>query len=184
MSLVIARRTTSLSLAVAAIVIGLARDSAAQAPAESTQSAGTVAPAAQEPAVPWTRRLYSWASVGTTFAYGQTYGSANVGAGILMKYGIAPNVEVGYAFGNTPTLWSVRPGVTWFLPSPLFRPYVGTYYTHWFVGSGFPDQDGIGGRAGFSIGRAISLGVTYDHAFGCSVNCDAWTPQISAGVSF
>jgi len=51
------------------------------------------------------------------------------------------------------------------------------------VGSGLPDQDGIGGRAGFSLGRVVTFGVTYDHMFGCNQNCDAWTPQISAGLS-
>src|ERR671926_151243 len=59
------------------------------------------APAAEppeEPKMQWTRRLYSWASVGTTFAYGTTYGSANAGAGLLLQHGIAPNVELGYAF--------------------------------------------------------------------------------------
>jgi hypothetical protein len=133
--------------------------------------------------VPWTRRLFSWASVGTTFAYGTTYGSANVGAGLLMQHGIAPNVELGYAFGSDPSLWTVRPGVTWYMPLPTFRPYVGTYYTHWFVGGNLQDQNGIGGRAGISLGRVISLGVTYDHAFDCNQNCDIWSPQISAGLS-
>jgi len=128
-------------------------------------------------------RLYGWASAGTTFAYGQTYAGANVGAGWLMPNGIAPNVEVGYMFGNSPTVWAVRPGVTWFMPLPMIRPYIGAYYTHWFVGDGFSDQNGIGGRAGLSLGRVLSIGVTYDHALGCSQNCDIWAPQLSAGIS-
>jgi len=155
---------------------------AVMAPAPPAAAAPAPAPAPQKPAQP-IGRVYSWASVGTTFAYGQTYGSANVGVGYLLRQGIAPNVEVGYAFGNNPTLWSLRPGVTWYMPVPVVRPYVGTYYTHWFVGSGLPDQDGIGGRAGFSLGRVVTFGVTYDHMFGCNLNCDAWTPQISAGLS-
>ncbi|HYV66212.1 MAG TPA: hypothetical protein VE964_08205 [Myxococcales bacterium] len=154
---------------------------AAAPPAPAPTAAATPAPK-EEPS-PWKGRLYSWASVGTTFAYGTTYGSANVGVGYLMRYGIAPNVEAGYTFGNTPTFWTVRPGVTWYMPLPLVHPYVGGYYTHWFVGSGFPDQDGIGGRAGLTLFRALTLGVTYDHALGCSRNCDVWTPLISAGLS-
>jgi hypothetical protein len=58
------------------------------------------------------------------------------------------------------------------------------YYTRWFVGDGLPDQNGIGGRAGLSFGQVLSVGVTYDHALGCSNNCDSWTPQIAAGYSF
>jgi hypothetical protein len=192
-------RWLSCSPAVAALLLaGAAAAQSSESPAQPAQvppadappavlapppPAPAAAPArAPEPAQP-RGRLYSWASVGTTFAYGQTYGSANVGVGYLLRQGIAPNVEVGYAFGNNPTLWSLRPGVTWYMPLPVVRPFVGTYYTHWFVGSGLPDQDGIGGRAGFSLGRVVTFGVTYDHMFGCNQNCDAWTPQISAGLS-
>lgn len=202
MPMIASPRTPGCWVAVAALLLAFARVAAAQSsesPAQPAQvppadappavtappppaPAAAPAPAPQEPAQR-KGRLYSWASIGTTFAYGQTYGSANAGVGYLMLHGIAPNVEVGYAFGNTPTLWSLRPGVTWYMPVPVVRPYVGTYYTHWFVGSGFPDQDGIGGRAGFSLGRVVTFGVTYDHMFGCNQNCDAWTPQISAGLS-
>src|SRR5438874_501067 len=92
----------------------------------------------------------------------------------------SPHVQVHYS----PTLWTLRPGVTWYMPVAVLHPYVGAYYTHWFVGGGQPDQNGIGGRAGFSLGRVLSLGVTYDHALGCNRNCDSWAPQISAGYSF
>jgi hypothetical protein len=155
---------------------------AAMTPPSPPPAAAPAEPA-PEPKMQWARRLYSWASVGTTFAYGTTYGSANVGAGLLMQHGIAPNVELGYAFGSSPTLWTLRPGVTWYMPVPVFQPYVGTYYTHWFVGGNQQDQNGIGGRAGISLGRVISLGVTYDHALDCNQNCNIWSPQISAGLS-
>jgi hypothetical protein len=86
-------------------------------------------------------------------------------------------------FGNSPTLWAVRPGVTWYTSIPVLKPYIGAYYAHWFVGGSQPDQDGVGGRLGVSIGRLLSLGVTYDHALGCDTNCDIWTPQVTAGLS-
>ncbi len=166
-------RSTSRSLALAALLVASAGSALAQS--------STAQPSGQEW---WRGQLYTWGSVGTTFAYGETYGSANVGLGWLMRHGIAPNVELGYAFGNTPTIWSLRPGVSWYLPVAKVRPYVGAYYTHWFVGSGLPDQNGVGGRAGFSLGRVLALGVTYDHALGCSKDCDSWAPQISAGYAF
>jgi len=168
--------------------IALAQSSAqpgldpSQTPPPPMTTAPTPAPAPQPSQ--WSGRPYSWASFGTTFAYGQTYANANVGLGYLMRNGIAPNVEVGYAFGNSPTLWTLRPGVTWFMPIRTISPYIGAYYTRWFVGSGFPDQNGIGGRAGISLGRVLSLGVSYDHALGCDRNCDSWTPTISAGISY
>ena len=161
----------------------------ASPPAASQPAAGATAPAqapaqAQPQAAPPRNRLYTWGSVGTTFAYGQTYGNLSVGAGLLMQKGLAPNVELSYNFGSSPTLWTLRPGVTWYLPVARFHPYIGGYYTHWFVSGNFPDQNGIGARGGFSLGRVLSLAVTYDHALNCDRNCDIWTPQVSAGVSF
>lgn len=150
----------------------------------AAQQAAAPAQPAPAPAekVPLRKKLYGWGSVGTTFAYGETYGSANLGVGYQLKAGITPNVEASYMFGNSPTIWALRPGVTWYSRLP-FKPYLGAYYTHWFVGNGFSDQNGVGGRAGLSILRVMQLGVTYDRAFNCSKNCDAWSPQISAGVS-
>ncbi|HZX92998.1 MAG TPA: hypothetical protein VFE90_00670 [Myxococcales bacterium] len=178
------RSARRLAAALLVFSAGVAAQSAA--PPDSVNPEAAPAPAATAPAQPkwYSGRPYSWGSVGTTFAYGQTYGSANLGVGWLMRNGIAPNVELGYAFGGSPTMWSLRPGVTWYMPIAAVQPYVGAYYSHWFVGGAAPDQDGIGGRAGFSVGRVLSLGMTYDHALGCNQNCDSWSPQISAGYSF
>ena len=149
-------------------------------PSSPPAAAPAPAPAAAQQKKP--RPIYTWASVGTTFAYGQTYGSANVGVGYLMKAGLTPNVELTYNFGSSPTLWTLRPGVTWFMPVPM-HPYVGAYYTHWFVGGSLPDANGVGGRAGVSVGKVFSLSVTYDHALNCTHNCDSWSPQVGAGLS-
>jgi len=149
-------------------------------PSPPPAAAPAPAPAAAQQKKP--RPIYTWASVGTTFAYGQTYGSANVGVGYLMKAGLTPNVELTYNFGSSPTLWTLRPGVTWFMPVPM-HPYVGAYYTHWFVGGSLPDANGVGGRAGVSVGKVFSLSVTYDHALNCTHNCDSWSPQVGAGLS-
>jgi len=128
--------------------------------------------------------LYPWLTVGTTFAYGQTYGNVSAGLGYVMNHGLTPNLEVSYSWGATPTLWAVRPGVTWFLQIPVLHPYVGAYYTHWFVSGNFQDQNGVGARLGISLGRSISLGVTYDRVLNCSHQCDSWTPLIGAAASF
>jgi hypothetical protein len=141
--------------------------------------------ASAAPAQPAGKRgsLYSWGSVGTTFAYGETYGSANFGVGYLMRYGITPNAELGYAFGSSPSIWTLRPGVTWFLPVPVLRPYAGAFYTRFFVGDDEPDRNGFGARLGISLGRLLSVGALYERALDCSENCDYWSPQISAGFS-
>jgi hypothetical protein len=129
-------------------------------------------------------QVYSWLSFGSTFAYSQAYGNVNIGGGYLFPSGLAPNFELGLVFGNTPHYWTFRPGLTWYLPIlPLLRPYVGAFYVHWIVSSGLPDQNGIGGRLGFSLGRFVTIGVTYDHGFDCTNGCNAWTPELSAGIS-
>ncbi|MGC3999967.1 MAG: hypothetical protein QM767_22010 [Anaeromyxobacter sp.] len=148
----------------------------APAPAVVAQPAPQPAPAPPPVKQPKQKRLYGWASVGTTFAFNQTYANANVGVGYLMNHGITPNVELSYQFGNDPDLWTLRPGVTWFAPVPRLNPYIGAYYSRWFVGGNLPDQNGVGGRAGFSLGRFISLGITYDRALDCDRNCEILDP--------
>jgi len=140
----------------------------------------TAASAEQAPSKGRTRAIYTWVSLGTTFAYGNTYGTVGAGAGYVVLGGLAPNLEVAYSFGSSPTLWALRPGVTWFVPMHL-HPFVGAYYAERFV-SGTNPSGGVGARAGFPLGQLFSLAVTYDHALNCVKNCDIWTPQVSAEV--
>ena len=174
------------TLAIAAALLVLSGAASAQEPAApqpaAPQPAAPQPEAAQETKVPLRQRLYTWGAVGTTFAYGQTYGNLNLGLGLRWKGGLTPNVEASYMFGASPTIWALRPGITWYTSLPVLRPYVGAYLTHWFV-SNRPDENGVGGRLGISLGRVLSLGVTYDRALNCSHDCDMWTPQVSAGLS-
>ena len=162
----------------------------ATAPAQPAPAAAPAQPAPPSavppapPAPPRQRRFYTWGSIGTSFAYGNTYANASLGVGYRMPSGLTPNVELSYAFGESPTITSLRPGIIYYLPLKRIQPYVGAHYTHWFVGGDWPDQDGVGGRAGVSIGRVLSLGVVYDRALDCDGDCDVWYPQVSAGVSF
>jgi hypothetical protein len=101
-----------------------------------------------------------------------------------MNHGITPTVEASYFFADTPSVWSLRPGVTWYLPIRALRPWIGVHYTRWFVGEDLPDENAVGGRLGISLGRVLSIGVVYDRLLDCDRDCDAWTPQISAGLAF
>jgi hypothetical protein len=143
-------------------------------------------PAAAGPAQPQGPRgkLYTWGAIGTTFTAGHTYANLTAGAGYyLLRNGLAPNLEVSYSFGETPTIWALRPGLTWYMQLPVIHPYLGAYYARWIVGSGQPDQNAVGARGGISLGRFISLGATYERVLDCSRNCDAWAPMITAGAS-
>ena len=150
-------------------------------PAQSAKpAAAAAAPAPQGPS----GKLYTWGALGTTFTAGQTYANLTVGAGyLLIRTGLAPNMELSYSFGQTPTIWALRPGVSWYMQIPVLHPYLGAYYARWFVGSGQPDQNAVGARGGISLGRFISLGATYERVLDCSRNCDAWSPVITAGAS-
>ena len=150
-------------------------------PAQSAKpAAAAAAPAPQGPS----GKLYTWGALGTTFTAGQTYANLTVGAGyLLIRTGLAPNMELSYSFGQTPTIWALRPGVSWYMQIPVLHPYLGAYYARWFVGSGHPDENAVGARGGISLGRFISLGVTYERVLDCSHSCDAWSPVITAGAS-
>jgi hypothetical protein len=70
----------------------------------------------------------------------------------------------------------------------LLRPYVGGFYAHDFIGSGLPDRDSVGLRAGvglFGAGPvAVNVGAAYARQLSCAANCDTWWPEASASVAF
>jgi hypothetical protein len=163
------------------IPAAMPRDAGAAAEA-MVGEADTSSGESSKQAAPARHQVYVWATTGPTFAYDKAFWSASVGAGYHIQAGLAPNVELAHTFFNSPTMWILRPGITWFVPVP-FHPYIGGYFMHWFVNGG-ADRSGIGFRAGFSLGPIVSLAITYDHAISCGLHCDAWTPEISAGVAF
>jgi hypothetical protein len=111
------------------------------------------------------------------------------GVGYVVYAGLLPTFDVSFSFGAAPTVLVLKPGLDWFLPLPgRIRPYVGAYYAHWFVSSGYPGQDAWGLRGGFSfaqMGPAVFLvGIAYEHVFtNCYGSCSYWVPQIAAGFA-
>jgi hypothetical protein len=152
---------------------------------------GVMAPAtaATEPPEASLRRIRVWANLGATWTYGATYVNLGAGVGYVVYGGLLPTFDVTWSFGASPTILMLKPGLDWFLPLPgRIRPYVGAYYAHWFVGSGYPDQDAWGARGGFSfaqVGPAVFLiGIAYEHVFtNCWGTCSYWVPQIIAGFA-
>ena len=127
-------------------------------------------------------------SAGIGRAYGQTYAQFGARVGYDVGLGLTPEVGASLWSGGTPTFLQVTPGITWYLPLPIFRPYVGGFYSHEFVGSGLPDQDGVGARAGvalFGLGPlSVNVGVAYERRLSCPGDCDTWWPEASAGFAF
>src|SRR5512133_5436 len=66
-------------------------------------------------------------SAGIGRAYGQTYILFGGRVGYDVGFGITPEVGAALWSGGTPTFLQVTPGVTWYLPLPLVRPYVGGF---------------------------------------------------------
>ena len=147
-------------------------------------------PPAQDAVPEWSvRRLRIWGMLGATFAYGQSAVSLGAGAGYFVYGGLLPSLDVALAFGSSPTVFMVKPGLDWFLPVPgRIVPFVGGYYAHWFVSGGYLPQDAWGARAGFSFAQVgpatFLLGIAYERVFtNCTGTCAYWVPQVAAGFA-
>lgn len=157
-----------------------------QAGMAEPQEAPPPAPVQAQAASP--RRESKWrasASIGAGSSYGNTYFLVGARIGRELAAGLALEIDGQYWAGESPSLGKLAPGITWYSP---FRVYVGAYYARWFVGSGLPDQDAVGARAGYTLlsrGRTFAgVGVSYERVLDCSNNCDSWWPEASVGVSF
>jgi hypothetical protein len=124
-------------------------------------------------------------TVGAGTSYGETYFMAGARIGYILTHGLAAELEGQYWMGATPEIGKIAPGITWYSP---YRVYAGAYYARWLVGSGYPDQDALGARAGVSLTSkgpaSVGVGIAYEHALSCSRDCDAWWPEASVGVRF
>jgi len=111
--------------------------------------------------------------------------------GALVGYGVGLGFELyldgQYWGGASPTMSRLAPGVNWYAPIP-YRPYLGAYYARYFVGSGQPDLDAVGGRAGVTIAStprvAFGAGVAYERLLGCSLDCESFWPEMTFGFLF
>ena len=135
------------------------------------------------------RRLRIWGTLGASFAYGQSAVSLGAGVGYFVYGGLLPSLGLGLAFGSSPTVFLVKPGLDWFLPVPGgIVPFVGGYYAHWFVSGGYLPQDAWGARGGFSFAQVgpatLLLGIAYERVFtNCIGVCAYWVPQVAAGIA-
>lgn len=120
--------------------------------------------------------------------FGQTYFSVGGLLGAELALGLELEVRGTWWMGNRPNIFKLSPGLTWYAPLPIWRPYVGVFYARWFVGDADPDQDSIGARAGVhlvSVGPlGVGIGAAYERRLDCPADCDSWIPEAFATVSF
>jgi len=134
---------------------------------------------------PAPRRWSGSVILGASSSGGQTYFLVGGRLGYDLVMGLMPELEAEYWGGASPQIGKVAPGITWYTPQGL---YAGAYYARYFVGSGFPDQDAVGGRAGVLMASnrrtVLGIGLVYERTLSCSRGCETWWPEASLGVRF
>ena len=130
------------------------------------------------------------AGAGTTSSLGERHFAIGGAVGYFVLDGLALGVGLQHQFGD-PSISLVSPEVRYVVQplvgrSPLV-PYVGGFYSHWFVGAPFSDVDTIGGRGGLlyvSGQLVLGLGVAYEHVVSaCTENCDSIYPDLTIAIA-
>lgn len=117
-----------------------------------------------------------------------SYFTLSAGVGYFVLKGLELGLATEFSLGRDPFVGTVSPRLTYYLHQiPVIHPYIGAFYSHWFIGDGFDDLDSIGARAGVvSINGPLllAIGAVYETILNCDVCDDEWYPEISIGISF
>ena len=132
-------------------------------------------------------------TVGQDTAYGNNYSVM----GINGHYFIADNLSVGASYslwlGNDPSIGQFTLPVTYHIPLAMpFRPYVGAFYSHTFMGEdgniNYDDYDSYGGRVGMSLITSPNSYVSFgwvQEVYDDGINKESrGYPEVSGGISF
>jgi hypothetical protein len=114
------------------------------------------------------------------------------GLGYYILSGLELGLDGAIWLFDSPTIGMITPQAKYVLEFvPVIKPYIGTFYRQYVVGSGIDDFDSAGGRAGvyFVPGSSayFGLGAVYEHLIECEdriLPCDAWYPEGTIAVSF
>jgi hypothetical protein len=129
---------------------------------------------------------------GSTSAFSHTYYVLGGGVGYFVLDGVELGLSGLVQFGADPSIEKLSPSLR-YVAQPLVGkwpviPYVGGFYTHWFVGKPYPDVDTVGGRGGglFVSGQVVlGLGVVYERIISaCTMDCDLVYPDVTISLSF
>jgi hypothetical protein len=127
-----------------------------------------------------------WASVGP-----KNWLILGGGAGYNVIDGLELGADTTFWLGNSPFLATLTPGVRYtFHMVPVVKPYVGTFYRHYFISDDYSDSDSLGARAGVNLmakGMSyIGLGAVYEHFLDSSLydNPDQFYPELVLAFAF
>lgn len=128
--------------------------------------------------------------VGSGEAFASDYVIVGLHGGYFVVSGLEVGLDADMWLGGSPLIGKVSPQIRYALPlDEQVRPYVGAFYSHWFIGNESEDLDAVGGRAGiFWLTRSalvITGGMAFEHRLsGCSDNCDSVYPELALSLAF
>jgi hypothetical protein len=133
-------------------------------------------------------------TAGTAWSAHDTYIVLGVGVGYFFINGLEVGLDYEAWVAASPALQRLSPEIRYvFYFVPTVKPYVGGFYRHTFVGSGFPDYDTLGLRGGIYIAPPRSHvygggGLVYEHVLDCGplviADCDTVYPELFLGFTF
>jgi hypothetical protein len=141
---------------------------------------------------PWDRgRISLSLALASENAFGDDYLLVGAGVGYYVLSGLEGGVDSVHWFGGSPDITVVSPQVR-YVAVPLgwpLLPYVGAFFTHYFMGEPFDDFDTAGGRVGLLYhqggGLTIGVGGTAERIVSdCREDCTSVYPELSLGFSF
>lgn len=145
-----------------------------------------------EARTPWDRgRIALSLSLGSEEAFGDDYFLVGAGVGYFVLDGLEVGLDGVRWFGGDPGISVVSPGLR-YVAVPLgwpVLPYVGAFYTHYFIGGPFDDFDTVGGRLGLVLhrggGLVLGVGVIAERIVSdCDEDCTSIYPELSIGFTF
>lgn len=141
---------------------------------------------------PWGRgRIALSLSVGSEEAFGDDYLLVGAGVGYFVLDGLEIGLDGVRWFGGDPGISVVSPGLR-YVAVPLgwpVLPYVGGFYTHYFIGGAFDDFDTVGARVGLVLhrggGLVVGVGAIAERIVSdCDEDCTSIYPELSIGFTF
>lgn len=113
------------------------------------------------------------------------------GLGYYVLDGVELGLGAAIQFGAGPTILRTTPGVRYVAQplvgsSPLI-PYIGTFFSHYFVSDGIEDVNTVGGRIGaiyVSGSLLLGLGLVVERTISeCTMNCTDYYPELAFALS-
>ena len=141
---------------------------------------------------PWDRgRVALSLSIGSQEAFADDYLLVGAGVGYFVLDGLELGLDGVRWFGGDPGITVASPGLR-YVAVPLgwpVLPYVGGFYTHYFIGGPFDDLDTVGARVGFVLhrggGLVLGVGAIAERIVSdCDEDCASIYPELSIGFTF